>query len=328
MKWLPQVFLLIGAAFAPLPARADALPASLDMKWDAGAERGVFHPHQAIQVHRYDARTFILREDLCDTFEAPFMYLLVGRDKALLIDTGDISDAKAAPLADTVLSLLRSVGGAKLPLLVVHTHGHLDHRAGDAQFERLPGIQVVPADLDHVRAFFGFTRWPEGAAQVDLGGRIVDVLPAPGHHPAHLVFYDRDTALVLSGDFLMPGRLLVADAGAYEASAKRVAAFLKDRPVSHVLGGHIEKDREGRLFPWQSTYHPGEGPLALQKEDVLALPVALSRFNGFYSDDGAFVILNPIRDLLAGAAALLMLLATAVYVLLRFVRRRRRLRKS
>jgi glyoxylase-like metal-dependent hydrolase (beta-lactamase superfamily II) len=292
------------------------------MKWDPGMESGVSHPHQPIQVHPYDARTFILRENLCDTFEAPFMYLLVGRDRAMLIDTGDIGDAKVAPLAETVLALLPGSGAAKMPLLVLHTHTHFDHRRGDPQFERLSGVQVVPADLDHVRAYFGFSHWPDGAGQVDLGGRVVDVLPAPGHNRAHLVFYDRDTALVLSGDFLMPGRLLVDDTEAYEASAERVAAFLKDRPVSHVLGGHIEKDRRGKLFPWESTYHPDEGPLALQKADLLALPAALHRFNGFYSNDGTFVIMNPFRDLIVGAAALLALFTAIAILLFRFIRRR------
>jgi glyoxylase-like metal-dependent hydrolase (beta-lactamase superfamily II) len=291
------------------------------MKWDPGVERGISRPHQPIQVYPYDARTFILRENLCDTFEAPFMYLLLGRERALLIDTGDIGDAKVAPLAEKVLALLPGNGVARMPLLVLHTHGHLDHRAGDIQFEHLPGVQVVAADLDHVRAFFGFSHWPEGAAQVDLGGRIVDVLPAPGHHPAHLFFYDRETALALSGDFLMPGRLLVDDAGAYEISANRVADFLRDRPVRQVLGGHVEKDRAGGFFPWESTLHPDEGPLALQKADLLALPAAMHRFNGFYSDDGTFVIVNPIRTLLAGAVATLLIFVTIATLLFRFLRR-------
>jgi glyoxylase-like metal-dependent hydrolase (beta-lactamase superfamily II) len=324
MKRLLSVLFLMGAVFGSVPARADAPPASLGMKWDPGAEGGVSRPHPSIQVHPYDARTFILRENLLDTFEAPFMYLLVGRDRALLIDTGDIGDAKVAPLAQTVLALLPGSGAAKMPLLVLHTHSHLDHRAGDPQFERLPGVQVVPADLDHVRAYFGFSHWPEGVGQVDLGDRVVDVLPAPGHNPAHLVFYDRKTALVLSGDFLMPGRLLVNDAGAYEASARRVAEFLRDRPVSHVLGGHIEKNRAGEVFPWQSTFHPDEGPLALSKADLLALPAALHRFNGFYSDDGTFVIMNSTRDLMVGAAVLLILLAGVAILLFRLIRRRRR----
>jgi hypothetical protein len=122
----------------------------------------------------------------------------------------------------------------------------------------------------------------------------------------------------------MPGRLLVNDAGAYEASARRVADFLRDRPVSHVLGGHIEKNRAGEVFPWQSTFHPDEGPLALSKADLLALPAALHRFNGFYSDDGTFVIMNSTRDLMVGAAVLLILLAGVAILLFRLIRRRRR----
>lgn len=322
MKRLLPFLVWMGAALAPVAASAGIAPAPVDMKWDPGAEGGASRPHPSIQVRPYDARTFILRENLLDTFEAPFMYLLVGRDRALLIDTGDIQDAKVAPLAETVLGLLPGHGAARMPLLVLHTHSHLDHRAGDPQFARLPGVQVIPADLDHVRAHFGFSHWPEGAGQVDLGDRIVDVLPAPGHNPAHLVFYDRNTALVLSGDFLMPGRLLVDDEGAYEASAKRVADFLRDRPVSGVLGGHIEKDRGGTLFAWGSTYHPDEGPLALSKADLMALPAALRRFNGFYSNDGTFVIMNPIRDLIVGAMAALILLTAIAILLARFIRRR------
>jgi glyoxylase-like metal-dependent hydrolase (beta-lactamase superfamily II) len=98
------------------------------------------------------------------------------------------------------------LGGAKIPLIVVHSHGHLDHRAGDPQFEDRPGVQVVPSDLAHVRSYFAFDKWPNGSAQIDLGGRIVDVIPAPGHHPAQLVYYDRNTGLVFSGDFLLPGQ--------------------------------------------------------------------------------------------------------------------------
>jgi hydroxyacylglutathione hydrolase len=82
-----------------------------------------------------------------------------------------------------------------MPLIVVHSHGHLDHRAGDPQFAHVPGIQLVPSDLEHVRKYFGFGDWPNGAVQVDLGDRIIDVLPAPGHHPAQLVYYDRNTGL-------------------------------------------------------------------------------------------------------------------------------------
>jgi hypothetical protein len=57
-----------------------------------------------------------------------------------------------------------------------------------------------------------------------------------------VVFYDNRTALVFSGDFLMPGRLLVDDAATFHQSALRLIDFLQTRPVSHILGGHIELD--------------------------------------------------------------------------------------
>jgi hydroxyacylglutathione hydrolase len=303
---------------------ADSYPSSLDAPWDAGAETCAGRPVEPIQVHQFNPQTIVLRQSLCSTWEAPFLYLLIGNKQALLIDTGDIADPSLMPLESTVMSLLPGEPGAKMPLIVVHSHGHLDHRAGDPQFEHAGGVQLVPADLEHVRKYFGFDAWPNGSAQIDLGDRIVDVLPAPGHHPAQLVYYDRNTGLVFSGDFLLPGRLLVDELAAYQASARRVAAFLKDKPVSYVLGGHVEKNRAGELFPWQSTFHPDEHPLPLSKGDLMALPAALQKFNGFYSTIGPFVIENPIRMLIAVAAAAAIVLVVLVTLIYRFFRRRAR----
>jgi len=322
---------------SPLPSRALAIflltpilawsgelaPGSMEAHWDQGAKTCPAGETNPIQIHHYNAQTIVLREKLCSTWEAPFLYLLIGNKEALLIDTGDIADAKLMPLETLVMSLLPGEPGAKLPLLVVHSHGHLDHRAGDPQFEGVNGVTMVRSDLEHVRRYFGFSDWPNGSAQIDLGDRIVDVLPAPGHHPAQLVYYDRNTGLVFSGDFLLPGRLLVDDWNAYEASAQRVAAFLKDRPVSFVLAGHVEKDRSGELLPWESTYHPDEHALQLTKDDVAALPAAMRKFNGFYTETGSFVIENGLRMLIAAAAAAALVLAAMGIFVYRFIRRRR-----
>jgi glyoxylase-like metal-dependent hydrolase (beta-lactamase superfamily II) len=296
----------------------------MQMRWDAGAGECSSYVRAPIQVQQYDAGTYILRENLCDTWEAPFMYLLVGSNQALLIDTGDVADPKQMPLAMKVLGLLPGDGAAKLPLLVVHSHGHLDHRAGDAQFLVVHGVRVVGSDLASVREYFGFKEWPQGAATINLGGRLLDVLPTPGHHPAHLVFYDRNTGLLFSGDFLLPGRILVDDLNAYRTSAARTAEFVKDKPVSYVLGGHIEKDRAGKLLDWQSTHHPDEAPLPLAKADLLALPEALAQFNGFYTEAGSFVIANPIRNLIAVGTIALVVLAGLGFGLYRIIKRRRK----
>lgn len=294
--------------------------------WNKGSPDCAAHHGPPLEVQQFDTATYVLREALCSTWEAPFMYLLIGDSKALLIDTGDVADPHAMPLATTVLQLTPS----HLPLLVVHTHSHLDHRAGDPQFAQRRNVEVVGHDLASVQRFYGFDQWPDGRAQIDLGDRIVDILPVPGHVATHVVFYDRKTTLLFSGDFMMPGRLLLDDPAAELKSADRVAAFVRDRPVRAVLGGHIEEDLAGRLFPWQSTYHPNERGLAMTKDDLLALPAALRSFNGFYSHIGKFVIMDPMRNLagLAGSALLALAgLIVGVFILLRR-RARRRARKA
>ncbi len=292
------------------------------MLWDAGSEDCRHYTHAPLEMHPYDSDTFVLRENLCDTWEAPFIYLLVGGERALPIDTGDVADPDTMPLAKTILKMLPGDGQLKLPLLVVHSHGHLDHRQGDGQFAHMPNVQVVPSDLESVRSFFGLKDWPNGVAELDLGCRVVDVLPAPGHYPAEAVFYDRNTSLVFTGDFLLPGRILVDDLAAFDASAQRVADFLKDKPVRYVLGGHVEKNTAGELLGWQSTYHPDEHPLALTKAGV-ALPAALHTFNGFYTMTGDFVIENPIHNLIVAGLVALLILAGLGHLLLRYIRRRR-----
>lgn len=256
------------------------------------------------------------------------MYLLVGSTSALLIDTGDVEDPTRMPLAKTVVSLLPGEGAAKLPLLVVHTHRHLDHRAGDSQFMRLPNVQVVGYDLESVRRYYKFSDWPNGLAEINLGDRTVDAIPTPGHNETEVSFYDRDTGLFFSGDFLMPARLLIDDTKADLASAERAAAFVKDRPVSFVLGGHIEMNARGDLFPWESQYHPHERVLQMTKDDLLALPAAISSFNGFYTKSGPFFISNPLRNLIAVAILVALVIGVLVFMLARYIRRRRRTRKQ
>src|SRR5438132_468501 len=215
-------------------AWSQPVPGSLDAHWNEGASDCKATPQAPLQVHAYEPQTFILRQSPCASFEANFLYLLIGSDKALLIDTGAIADPKEMPLAKTILELLPDKDHKKLPLLVAHTHRHLDHRAGDPQFASLPSVQIVPIDLEGVRAFYGFTDWPNGIAHLDLGGRTVDVIPTPGHNATHVAFYDNRTAILFSGDFLMPGRLLIDDAGASMVDLRnlegvRSAALIRSR---------------------------------------------------------------------------------------------------
>jgi hydroxyacylglutathione hydrolase len=282
-------------------AWSQPVPGSLDVHWNEGASDCSGTPQDALQVHNYEPQTFILRQSPCANFEANFIYLLIGSDKALLIDTGAVADPKEMPLAKTILELLPDKDYKKLPLLVAHTHRDLDHRAGDPQFASLPSVQIVPIDLEGVRAFFGFTNWPNGIAHVDLGGRTVDVIPTPGHNATHVAFYDNRTGILFSGDFLLPGRLLIEDAAAYHESALRVVEFLKTRPLTYILGGHIELTTAGQAYRFGSHYHPNEHRLELAREDLTALPAAFESFNGFYARHPNYILSNPVRNLVAMA---------------------------
>jgi hydroxyacylglutathione hydrolase len=307
-------------------AWSQPVPGSLDVHWNEGASDCKATPQAPLQVHAYEPQTFILRQNPCASFEANFLYLLIGSDKALLIDTGAVADPKEMPLAKTILELLPDKDHTKLPLLVAHTHRHLDHRAGDPQFASLPSVQIVPIDLEGVRAFFGFTNWPNGIAHLDLGGRSVDVIPTPGHNATHVAFYDNRTGILFSGDFLLPGRLLIDDAAAYRESALRVIDFLKTRPLTHVLGGHIELNTAGHAYRFGSHYHPNEHRLELAREDLTALPAAFESFNGFYARHPNYILTNPIRNLVALAIIAVAVLIFIVWGMRRLLRRRRRQR--
>ena len=305
-------------------ASSQPVPGSLDVHWSEGAKDCTATPQAPLQVHTYEPQTFILRQSPCASFEANFLYFLVGSDKALLIDTGAVADPKEMPLAKTILELLPDKDHKKLPLLVAHTHRHLDHRAGDPQFASLPSVQTVPIDFDGVRAFFRFTNWPDGIAHVDLGGRVVDVIPTPGHNSTHVAFYDGRTGILFSGDFLMPGRLLIEDSAAYRKSAVRVVDFLKTRPLTHILGGHIELNAAGRAYRFGSHYHPNEHRLELAREDLIALPAAFESFNGFYARHPNYILTNPIHNLVAQAIIAVAVLILIVWGVRRWLRQRRR----
>ena len=112
---------LAGILLLVLPAWAKPVSGSLPAQWNIGAEDCAASPQPPLQVHTYEPQTFILRQSPCANFEANFIYLLIGSDKVLLIDTSAIADPQAMPLAKTVMELAPEKEHKKLPLLVTHT---------------------------------------------------------------------------------------------------------------------------------------------------------------------------------------------------------------
>src|SRR5664279_2580679 len=157
---------------------------SLDVRWHHGVRPGSGDSEPKIQAHRYDDHTFVLRQSKTVSYEAPFLYLFFGNDRALLLDTGATGDPALCPLRETVDRListwLETHPRPSYPLVVAHTHGHGDHVAGDVQFAGRPGTSVVGRDRRAVIDFFGFTSWPDEVVTLDLGGRVLEVTGTPG----------------------------------------------------------------------------------------------------------------------------------------------------
>jgi len=133
----------------------------------------------------------------------------------------------------------------------------------------------------------------------------------------------KEQAFCFRAIFCCRGRLLIDDAKAYRESALRVVDFLKAHPLTHILGGHIELNAAGRAYRFGSHYHPDEHRLELEKADLIALPAAFERFNGFYARYPNYILTNPIRNLVALAVIAIAVLIFVVWGLRRLLRRRR-----
>jgi hydroxyacylglutathione hydrolase len=282
--------LLVAAALGlATAARAQAQAPQPD---GAGLERGVLPPTWAessaacegrpeFRLHEYNADFFILRQSGCTNYEKPFLYLIFGANRALLLDSG----AKNADVASAVRGALKVWAerhDGRVPALVVaHSHSHGDHIAGDAQLAALPNTTVLGTSPEAVQQFFGFHAWPDDSVSFDLGGRALDILPIPGHERASIAVYDRRTGILLTGDTMYPGRLYVADGDAFMKSVRRLVDFSRGRLIAHVLGAHIEQARTPFLdYPIGTKYQPDEHALELTRGHLLELNDALAQMGG------------------------------------------------
>jgi len=265
---------------AGVPVQGD-----LDVRWIHGLPAGRRGGEPKLQVHAYDPHTYLLRQSKTVSFEAPFLYLLLGNERALLLDTGARKQPSASPLRTTVDNLiagwLRQRPRQGYQLVVAHTHGHGDHVAGDAQFTGRPATAVVGRELAAVRQFFGFTGWPAQTVPFDLGGRVLEIFGTPGHHRAAITIYDPWSGFLLTGDTVLPGRLYAPDFPAFLDSLERMAHFAATRPVTHVMGCHIEMTRTpGRDYPLGCSYQPAEPPLQMTTRQLTAVRDAARQVAG------------------------------------------------
>jgi glyoxylase-like metal-dependent hydrolase (beta-lactamase superfamily II) len=157
------------------------------------------------EVIKHKKYLYVIRERL-DKIETRFntkyinLYLLIGKEKALLIDTG----TGLFPLKPLVDNL---IGDRKLK--VVNTHTHFDHRGGNEEFNKISihSLEVKPLtkpfDVSFLRdspqeivkhyAKKNFILKPaqniksiEEGYEFDLGDISIKVIHTPGHSPGSI----------------------------------------------------------------------------------------------------------------------------------------------
>jgi glyoxylase-like metal-dependent hydrolase (beta-lactamase superfamily II) len=253
----------------------------LGVTWIHGSPPGERNEDPAVQVHWHDEHTVLLRQNKAVHYEAPFSYLLFGARRAVLIDTGATPAPERFPVRQVVDALI----GEWLALhprdgyglLVLHSHSHDDHVAGDGQFRGRRSTVVVGADRDAAWGYLGFTEQPESMRPIDLGERVLQALATPGHDAAAITYYDPWTGFLLTGDTVYRGRLYISDWTAFRRTIDRLVDFAAHRDVTHVLGCHIEMTRQpGTDYPVGTTYQPDEPRLEMRPGHLLAVRAALA----------------------------------------------------
>jgi glyoxylase-like metal-dependent hydrolase (beta-lactamase superfamily II) len=268
-------FALAAGSIAGAQIETGTLPSS----WITGGPNCLDIPDW--QVHQYNTTFFILRESGCTNYEKPFLFLIFGKERALLVDTGAGPADTAAFTQKLIAKWLKANQRSSIPLTAVHTHAHGDHVAGDKDLAAAPNVSLIPATVEAQQKAFGIANWPEQNGSIELGERTIDVIPIPGHQAAHVAYYDRKTGILLTGDHLYPGRLYITDFPAYLASTRRLVQFTESKPVAHILGNHIEQSSTPFVdYPIGTTYQPQEHILELGRAHLLELLAGLEALNG------------------------------------------------
>ena len=278
-------------------------PGNLDVKWIHGSISAKHNKDPEIQVHPYNEHTYIMRQNMAVHAEAPFIYLLFGNERVILLDTGATESAEYFPLRATVDGLieqwLTKYPHEFYPLIVAHTHLHLDHIEADSQFFDRSDTEIVGLSLEETKAFYGFVNWPDEIVEFDLGGRLLKVISTPGHEEAEVSIYDPYTQILITGDIFYPGRLYVRDWDAFKASIARLITFTESNPITQIMGCHIEMTRSpGKDYKVRTTYQPNEPSLQMSVAQLKAVSEAINIINDrpgihVFND---FIIYNGIPD--------------------------------
>lgn len=131
---------------------------------------------------------------------------------AALVDPGGDAEKIKQEVADSGVSLMQ----------ILLTHGHLDHVGAAAELAQHFGVPVIGPEkedefwlqgLPAQSRMFGLDeclpltpdRWLNEGERVNVGNVTLQVLHCPGHTPGHIVFFDDQSRLLISGDVIFKG---------------------------------------------------------------------------------------------------------------------------
>jgi glyoxylase-like metal-dependent hydrolase (beta-lactamase superfamily II) len=209
------------------------------------------------EVYRVAPAVFAIYEP--HQSEETISYLILGRTRALLFDTG------------MGISVIRKVTDelTRLPITVLNSHTHDDHVGGNWEFDTIYGVDTdftrnnakgsredaqaeitpgevcgkLPAGFDpktYATRPWKINSYVHDGDQIDLGGRSIEVVATPGHTPDAISLLDRANGLLFSGDTYYPAPIWLfrpeTNLDAYDASIKRLAELAPQLKI--VLGAH------------------------------------------------------------------------------------------
>lgn len=185
-------------------------------KYNATKKIYAVDPYVEVYVFQENLYGFLI--DSADGAGDVWMYLTIGPEKALLVDTGfGIGNLKG---------LCDMLSGGK-PLYVVNTHGHVDHSYGNCQFDKVYchklEVSALKTQNEHIWdylfdeygecKFLKFAHddivpWREYEAVgcedghiFDLGGgHEVELVWLPGHTQGHAAYLDKYHHALFTGD--------------------------------------------------------------------------------------------------------------------------------
>ena len=206
-------------------------------------------------------------------YEETLVNLIVGRDRAALIDTGcGIGDLRRAVEAVT-----------DKPVLVINTHTHSDHLGSNTQFDEIAmfdhplshrvaeqGVshetlqdeilaeklvtRPWPRDFDPSASSlppFRVSRWLRPGDRIDLGDRDLFVIHTPGEAEDHICLLDRVDRILFCGDILLHGpvwtHLKGGNVTELLVSYRRLMEYFDD--FDHLMPGHNEPWLGRELLP-------------------------------------------------------------------------------